>query len=262
MTTVYDLSYQVMRQVTDVMNGTATAGTSASLTDTNNLTQPNEYYDKGTLWIRSGTHASKVVKIKGHASNKLTFADLTDAVAVGVRYAVATSLFPFEQVMAAIQTALDETHVIGEDDSLVGDGVTLEFNLPAGVYDIVRVEFERPSVAGYRPVSTHWREKAGKIRWDFGYAPNDDDVIHIFYRTPHDELTDYTSEISTEINRDWLVLTAAKELLFWGLGMYAQKKELMLEDRLNKILNQLKGKRARIDGPTVIVNTAGGGDGY
>jgi len=262
MTTVYDISYQVMRQVTDVLNGTATAGTSASLTDTNNLTQPNEYYDNGTLWIRSGTHANKVARVKGHASNKLTFADLGSAIAADVRYAVATSLFPFEQVIAAMQTALDETHVTGEDDSRVGDGATLEFSLPAGVYDIVKVEFERPSVAGYRTISNHWHEKAGKIRWDYGYPPNDDDVIHIFYRKPHNELTGYASEISTEVNRDWLVLTTAKELLFWGLSMYSQKKEYMLEDRLNKVLNQLKGKRARIDGPIVIVKTAGGGDGY
>lgn len=371
MTTVYDISLQAMKQVTDVLQGTATDGSATYLKDVVSLIQPNQYYGNGTLWIRSGTHINKVARVNGHANNQLTFdpfpsvlcvqqvetvtvlgsvtgsgnaavvvtalgmvnSPKTIAVAVlngdsassvggkirtalaaepdvknffdvsgsganvilttksarandttltvtvdnwtctgltfatsvnttagvaGPRYAVARSVFPWEQALAAIQSALDETKVTGENETLTGNGTTLEFDLLAGVFDIVKVELERPSAPGYQPISTHWHERPGTLRFDYGYAPNAGDVIHIFYRKDHDEITNYDTVISAEIDRDWLALTAAKELLFWGLGMYSQKKEMMLEDRLNKTLNQLKGKRARIEGPHVIVKTGGG----
>lgn len=372
MTTVYDISLQVMKQVTDVLEGLATDGSATYLKDVDMLIQPNQYYDRGTLWIKSGTHASKVVKVKGHANNKLTFNPLPSVICVqqvetatvlgtvtgsgnatlvmtalnmvnspktisvavvngdsatsvatkirtalnadtdvnnfftiggsgadvslttktarandttlnlsiangtctgltaaptsanttagvaGPRYALARGVFPWEQVMQSIQTALDETHVTGEDESLTGDGETLEFILPAGVSDIKRVEFERPSVANYQPISNHWQERPGLLRFDYGYAPVEDDVVHVFYRKNHDDITDYSIEIHTEINRDWLVLAAARELLFWGAGMYGNKSEYMIEERLNKVLNMLKGKAARLGGPDVRVKSAGG----
>lgn len=372
MTTVYDISLQVMKQATDVLEGVATDGSATYLKDVELLIQENQYYDRGTLWIKSGTHAS-VLKVRGHANNKLTFNPLTSVLCVqqvetatvigtigaagvgnatvivtalnmvgspktvsvavanndtasqvatkirtafaadtdvnnfftiggtgadvilttkiarandttlnvsiangtctgltsaptsanttagvaGPRYAVARGAYPWEQVLVAIQSALDETHVTGEDETLIGDGETLKFSLPAGVYDVKGVEFERPSVTGYQGISTHWHEEMGKLRFDYGYAPTDADVIHIIYRKPHDEISAYGDTIHVEINRDWLVLSAARELLFWGAGIYGAKSEYMIEERLNKILNALKGKAARLGGPDVIVQTGG-----
>lgn len=371
MTTVFDISLQVMKQVSDVLEGTATDGSAVYLKDVDNLIQPNQYYDRGFLWIKSGTHAGKGLRVIGHANNKLTFNPLSSVLCVqqvetatvvgtvtgsgnatvivtalnmvnspktvsvavlntdtasqvaakirtalaadtdvnnfftiggsgaevilttkiarandttlnvsiangtctgltaaptsanttagvaGPRYAAARGAYPWEGVLASIQTALDKTHVTGEDETLIGDGVTLEFSLPAGVYDVKRVEFERPSVTGYQSISTHWQEKMGKLRFDYGYPPVDDDIIHIFYRKEHDAISAYGDTIHAEINRDWLVLEAAKELLFWGAGMYGDKNEYMIEQRLNKVLNELNGKSARLGGPDVIVRTGG-----
>ena len=370
MTTVFDISLQVMKEVTDVLEGTATDGSATYLKDVDNLIQANEFYDRGTLWIRSGTHANKSMRVNGHANNKLTFNPLSSALCVqqvetatvlgtvtgsgnatvvitasnmpnspktisvavansdtasqvatkirtalnadtdvknfftiggsgaditlttktarandttmnmsvdngtctgltaaptsanttagvaGPRYAVARH-YPFEQVVAMIESALDETYVTGEDTSLTGDGEALEFALPAGVYDIQRVEIERENYPQFK--SNHWHEHPGSLRFDYGHAPFEDDVLHIFYKTPHPALSTYSDEISTEINRDWLVLTAARELLFWGASMYGIKNH-MIEDRLNKVLGMLKGKVARIGGPNVIIKSGGSSD--
>jgi len=256
MTTVFEISLQVMKHVTDVLEGTATGGATTNLEDTYGLIQSNEFYDRGTLWIRSGTHAGKTLRITGHSGNKLTFTALLSAIAAGDRYAVARGLYPFEQVMAKIQSALDETWVTGEDATLTGDGVALTFTLPAGVYDILRVEIERDT---RQFKSDHWHERDGVLRFDYGHAPWDDDVLHVFYKTPHDEITTYSDTISTEISRDWLVLTAARDLLFWGASMYGLKSN-MIEDRLNKVLGMLKGKPQRIGGPNVIVKSSSGRD--
>lgn len=374
MTTVFDISLQAIKQVTDWMGGVATDGAANYLKDVTLLTQQNQYWDKGIVWIQSGTHSGKVVKVIGHANNKLTFYPLTSvpcvqqvetatvvgtidpagagnatvivtaagmvnspktlSVAVanndtasqvatkirtalnadtdvtnfftvggsnaditlttkiavandttlnmsiangtctgltaaptsanttagvaGPRYTVVRKWYPWEQIVACIQSVLDETHVEGEDESLIGDGTTLEFTLPAGVYDIKRVEFERPGVTGYQPPSTHWEERNGKLVFPYGYAPVDDDIIHVFYRKPHDAVSLYSDTIHQDLNRDWLALATARELLYWGAAAYGKDPQFMIEERLNKVLAMLKGKQPRISGPDVMMQTAGG----
>lgn len=375
MTSVYDITLDMMRHVTDVLHGVATDGSATYLKDVENLVQPNAYFDRGTLWIKSGAHASKMVRVTGHANNKLTFNPLASVLCVqqvetatvvgtisgsgnatviitaagmpnspktisvavlnldtasdvatkirtalnadtdiknfftiggsgaeitlttkvarandttmnmsiangtctgltsaptsanttagvaGPRYAVVKGAFPYEQILAAIQTALSEekAYVMGEDDSLVGDGETLVFALPAGVSNVKKVKFERASVEGLLP-STHWHEEMGSLRFDDGCAPVSGDIMHVYYRKPHDEITGYDVTISNEIDREWLVLSSARELLFWAYGVYAKSSEYMIEDRLNKVLNQLKGKTARRT-MDVIVKTSGGSHG-
>jgi hypothetical protein len=373
MTTVFDISLQVMKTVGDVLESAATDGGANYLTDTLNLTQPNEYWDRGTLWIKSGTQAGKTAKVTGYLNNMLRFQPLASVLCVqqvetatvvgtvtgdgdaavvvtaagmlnspktlnvavlnldtasqvatkirtalnadaevkafftisgsgaevilttktarandatmnlsvdngtctgltaaptsanttagvaGPRYALARGLFPWEQVVAKLQSALDETWVTGEDATLTGDGETLDFALPTGVYDVKEVRLERAGRVDLA-LSTHWHEGNGGLRFDYGYAPYDGDVLHLFYRARHDELTGYATEIHTEIDRDWLALTAARELLMWGAEQYGAKGEMMIEDKLNMVLARLKGRTARFF-PDVMIKTAGGGRG-
>jgi hypothetical protein len=260
MTTLADMALKVAREVTDVMDGAATAGAATSLTDTTSLTQPNGHWDLGTLFIRSGTHSGKVLAVTGYAASKLTFASLgATPIAAATRYAVMRGAYPFYQIITAIMQALDtpSAHVTGEDYALVGDGETLEFTLPAGVYNVKRVQFERAAYGIERMHSTHWREINGKLRFDDGYPPVDDDIIHVYYRKAHTELTTYSDIISDEINTEWLRYKAAEQLLWWGIGVYGGSQEYRLEERMNKVMTALKGKQARRDGPDIVVHTAG-----
>lgn len=258
MTTVHDISLKVAGLVTDVLHGTATAGTNTSLTDSNALTQNNAYWGHGVLWIKSGTHAGKVVTVTGFSGNKLTFGSLGTAIAAGDRYAVARAVYPWEQYINAIQQALDETHITGDDNSLIGDGETLEFVLPDGVYDIKGVEFETPTDP-YRGmvVSHHWKEKNGELKFDYGYAPRADDIIHVLYRDQHEELTGYATVISDEINERWLVYKAAEKLLIWGASQYGKNPEYLIEERMNIVLTANKGRLPRRDAPDFVMHTAG-----
>lgn len=255
MTTVADIALKVAREVTDVVDGVATAGATTSLTDTNTLIQSNQYWDRGTLFIKSGTHAGKVLAITGHALNALTFSALGSAIAAGDRYSVIRGIYPWQNIMTAIMQAMDGTHVTGEDYSLTGDGETLDFTLPAGVYDIKRVLFKRDNMEWL--ASNHWAEINGKLRFDYGYAPVDGDKIHIFYKGQHADLSLYSDEISNEINVEWLKYKAAEQLLWWGVSMYGSLQEYRIEERMNKVMNALKNKRPRYDGPDIIVHTAG-----
>lgn len=253
MTTLAEMALRVAREVTDVMDGLATAGAATSLTDTDSLIQPSAYWKNGTLWLKSGTHSGKTRKVLTYADSICTFATLTTSVGTP-RYSICTSVYPYPQIVGAINTALESTHVTGHDESLTGDGTTLLFSLPAGVYDIKRVEFVRNSTETL--ISTHWREDFGKLRFDDGYAPVDDDVIRIVYRKRPTELTADTDSLNTEINEEWLKYKAAESLLWWAVGVYGNVPEHRIEERMNKALNNLKGRmpRREID----IVMRAGG----
>lgn len=244
MTTVYDISIQMMRNVTDVLNGAATGGTDATLIDTVNIVgQPNEYWKNGSLWIHSGTHAGKVLRVSSHVGNTLGFPTLASAIAAGVRFSVARGIFPWEQVMGAIQQALDTTWVTGHDESLTGDGVTLSFPLPDGVQDVYDVQVEKAN--GMICMAGHWKERIANLEFDNGYPVADGDIIHIYYKDQHEIITGYSTAINAEINTRWLVPEAAKNLLVWGLRTYGKKPDLMLEDSINIMMNRTKGMRSR-----------------
>lgn len=213
-----------------------------------------------TTKVAAGNDTTMNMSIANGTCTGLTAAPTsanTTAGVAGPRYTVAKGAYPWEQILTAMNSALDETYVEADDGTLEGDGGTLEFTLPAGVYNVKRVEYVRE---GYedRIKCTHVSEVGGKLRFDYGHAPYDGDEIHIIYRTAHPEISAYSTEISAEINRDWLALTTARELLYWGMGIYAKDTEFMIEERMNKVLGMLKGKQPRVEGPDVILRTAGG----
>lgn len=261
MTTLLDVSLKVVKEVMDVIEGTATGGSTTTLVDSALGALPNDHFNNGRLWIKSGTHAGEIYTVTDFTTSTgtVTFAAVTGAIAAGVRYSIARNSYPWDQIVSAIQRALDSTWVTGIDSTLEGDGETLEFTLPTGVYDVKRVEFEDTAVThGGRKNSTHWRETStGKLRFDYGYAPIDGYTIHVYYRDQHAELTDYSVVISNEINVEWLKWAAAQELLWWGVSMYGQQVEYRIEERMNKVMAMLKGKTPRRE-PDIIIHTAGG----
>ena len=97
----------MMRHVTDMLHGSATGGSTTTLIDTGNLDQDNEYWTKGTLWIKSGDHAGKVFQGHRACGQYPHLATVVGAIAARVRYSVARGLFPWEQQINAIQQALD-----------------------------------------------------------------------------------------------------------------------------------------------------------
>jgi len=138
------------------------------------------------------------------------------------------------------------------------DVETLEFTLPDGVWDVIRVRCEHTGYPEDNYISSHFKEQSGKIKFDYGYAPEDGYVIRLYYRDQHAELTSATSEIDSEINTNWLKYKAAEHLLNWAMGIYKGAVEYRIEERMNLVLAALKGKLPRRGGPLVIVRTAGG----
>jgi len=253
MTTLAELTLMVARQITDVLEGTATAGAGTSLTDTVSLTQRNQYWDKGTVWILTGTHAGKLAVVTSHLNNVLKFADFGSSVGTP-RYAVARAIFPWAQLRQAVNQALDEVRVTGIDETLTGDGATLSFDLPAGVSDVYAVEFvdEQDEVTP----GHHWKERNGKLIFERHYAPWNGDTIRILYKTPHAELVNYSDVIDDEINLTWLKWAAAGNALRWGMRVYQNDPALKLGDFMNEALQRVE-KLQPLRRPRINIKTAG-----
>ena len=260
MRTLAQLSYDVARIVLpdQIVTGSATAGTTTTLTDTNNLIQADGKFLRGTLWIRSGTYDGSVAIVTGNVNNKLTFAALAGAIVSGVQYAVMTNAYPYQQIKSAINQAQHDTYVEAVDSSLTGDGEVLEFTLPAGVYDVKRVEIENPNDANDKYISNHWRIKEGKIKFDYGYPPPDDYVINVVSREYPTDLVDADDTVDEEINPRWLVHKAAEYLLLgYGIGKYGSQAEYRIEERMNMVLDKLKTLPKRVSMPSVTVRSGG-----
>lgn len=248
MKTLYDISLEVAQIVMPDMliDGEVTAATTTSITDTLNLVQSDERFSRGILWINSGTYSGRVIPITSHFGNKINWATaLAGAPATGVLFTVAPRVYPFTTIRAKIMQALYDTYIEDEEDTLIGDGTTLEFNLPTGVYDVKRVRIEHPTDSKDNYYSSHWKPKNGKIKFDYGYAPEDDYKIILIHATQHGTLSAYNSELNHEIDHNWLKYQAAKYLLDWGMGKYGGQAEYRIEERMNFVMEALRNKSPR-----------------
>jgi len=241
MTTLAEMTLKVAREITEVLESTATASAATSITDTVWLTQQAQYWDRGTVWIRSGTYDGQVAVITGFSNNKITFPAFAGDVG-SCLYSVARNLFPYHVLVQAVNTALGDIRVKSEETSLAGDGSTLEFSRPAGVSDVESVEFTAyGSSPAEKTPGHHWKIRGGKIKFDYGYAPYNGDTIHLWYKTYHDVLSTYSDTIHADVNEEWLKWEACKRALYWGIRKYEDAKEYRLEELMNQAMSKQKG---------------------
>ena len=245
MATLADFTYTVIKQITDVLQSTATEGTATTIVDTAQLTQVAEHWGKGTVWILSGAHAGKVVVVSSYVPNTLTFPTLTTTVG-NPRYGVAGAEFPWVELVKAVNQALSEegVYVLDDDTSLTGDGTTLEFTLPAGVYKIkeVWIKDSLPSPLDRHP-SHHWGQLNGKLIFDNNCAPWDNYVIEIIHEIRHPEAGVYSDVIDDEIDLDWLKWKSIENLMLWAIREYGNNPQKQYAQFLQNARDMLLNKR-------------------
>lgn len=248
MLTFYDISLAVARIVLPDMlvDGESTASATTSVSDSLNIIQQDEHFSKGIVWLNSGTYAGRVIPITTHFGNKVSWTTaLAGAAGTGILFTVAPRVYPLTTIRSAIMQALWDTYVETENTSLTGDGETLEFTLPSGVFDVKRVRIQHATEETDKYYSNHWREKNGKIKFDYGFAPEDDYTIVLIHRDEHPVLSAYNTEVNHEIDTNWLKYQAAKYLLDYGMGKYGTQAEYRIEERMGFVMEALKNKKPR-----------------
>jgi len=204
-----------------IHDGIATGGSTTQLIDTVRI-QANDTFNNGVIFFRTGTYANTYAVVTDYASATgiFTFAALTGAgIVAGVQYSVfslMSGLNLYDMIHALNQALQDCGDVLQEDETLVTIADQEDYTLPTGVSHVREIHTTSETAAPYywRP-STHWEEINGKLRFPYQYAPASGAgyKIRIGYKAKHAALSVSTSEVSSQINTEWLKYTAAINLI-------------------------------------------------
>ena len=113
-TTLFDLTYQLAREITTVREGTASNGSTTTIVDAVR-TEPDDYWNKGVAWIiydGGGSAAApegefSIVSDFDNATYTITLnTTLTAAVANTDRYAISNRMFPLDILRQSVNRAL------------------------------------------------------------------------------------------------------------------------------------------------------------
>jgi hypothetical protein len=222
MTTLATAILELAKAITHVREGTCTAnGTTTTLIDTAQ-TEPDSYWLKGTLWFLTGAAGilgkTAIPSAYTYSNGTITFPAQAATPATGNRYAVATQEYSRADLVKAINQALSDLGELPQENTtLVTVAEQEEYDLPAGVRDLRRVEIARSLAAPYAyQRSYHWQEiVSGKLRFDPGRAPSlDGYTLRLTYSAAHAEVNADADVIS-----DYIPL----ERLRWAAAVHAMR---------------------------------------
>lgn len=149
MTTLFDLSFELIRLLGQVTEGTATGGSTTTIADSVERTEASDFWNLGSAWIlydAGGAGAApqgerSVITDFAQTGGVITLrSTLTQAVAAGDKYAIAATKYPLQLLDSKINEVL-QTIPIQKDDITtvtIAAGQT-EYSLPADVWDLKEV---------------------------------------------------------------------------------------------------------------------------
>ncbi len=226
--TLFDLTLKLAKKLGAVREQLATGGGTTSLIDTEQLLEADEFWNEGTIWlVRDAAGAGGAPE--GEFSGILDFTNstavvdlhetLTQAIAVGDRYAIALPRYPLHDLIYLINEALDATIVSFTDKTSLStvSGQT-EYDLPSVSqnYDLRRVWEQRRTGAAN---DNQWVRLYG---WDvertdtgspdrlvFGLAPYGNRQLKLEFVDAHPNLYLSSDELREHVHGDLIVANAA-----------------------------------------------------
>lgn len=212
MSTLFDALLETAQLCGIMRSGLTTAsGSTTTLIDTTAY-ENDDYYNNGTLFIRSGTYANTTKRITDfvQSSGTLTFtpAVTPDAVAANVYYSVTNA-----RREALVQSINQAMLFMGEytllDETLTVTDNATEYTLPSGVSNVKRIEVYTSSSSpyGFNPV-TAWREMGGKVYLPCELNHGAGQTVRLYYNKFHDAVNADTDTISDHYNLKRLAWTA------------------------------------------------------
>lgn len=210
---VYELITQVASKLGGGYNGSVTTGATTYLVDTK-MKSVDGYFSGGTVIMRTGDNKGQCLYVKLHASSKLTFDALTSTIDAGDKFTAIPSTFTLEDILAEINLTLkEECKYVATDTTLTVTDDTLEYALPDGVSNVLRVEVATSADSPYNYKRNFWwREREGYIEFDEGREPITADMkIKIWYKkTPED--VDVDSDLPAGILDEFVTWSVVERL--------------------------------------------------
>ena len=265
MATLFSATLDLAKILGNVIESTATGGTTATLLDNAfpRTPPPDDAYNKGTLFFISCTQTTlnsttAIVTDWDQAdtatppNSTFTFASpVTPAVTITAtdRYAFCDKDWPRDVLRRAINQAIQSLGAL-PDLYTLSTFVTVArqeaYALPAGVYNVKRVEIATSTSAPYYyRTHRHWTEKDGYIYLDTGFEETAGGYpIRLTYEVPSAELTTDAGTISNYIHPDLLKWEAAVNAYLWkqpnmGEGSAILERRLAYAVQMAQMMKQL-----------------------
>ena len=232
---IFDLTYMVARELNIIKEGTATGGSTTTLIDTINLTNEDDYWNLGTVWViydSAGAGAapegeygriSDFVK----STSVVTIPTITAAIAAGDRYAIADNEFTLDDIIGAISQSLREIKVVEWDETTneIAAAKT-EYALPlvakeAALHGELQVFLETVSTDAddgkWMEIYDWWIEPSAATVTGTVHLPDQytsGNALGLLYSTNHGELWAATSTMNELVSWQDVVYPATLSLLW------------------------------------------------
>lgn len=245
MTTLFNATLELAKVLGYVISSTTTAdGSTTTLIDSARVTEVDDFWNGGTLWITSGTYSGNSRKVTDFLNSigMFTFSPaLAGAPGTGNTYSVINGDWPKEMLIQFINQALqDMGDVPAIDTSLTTTANTARYALPSGVYNIKRVEIEENISSAYPYIPwLLWREIDGYLEFDLQY-PEAGKTIRLTYEAKHATVSSDASIISNYVDLRLLVWSAAVHAWRWRMQRVGGDKPIFLQMMSEAIQNRDK----------------------
>jgi len=261
--TLFDLTYEVASEMGILQEGTCTAGSTQTIIDTNYLTQVDDYWTAGSVWITYDAAATgvapqgefSIVADSTQSGSVVVVAPgWTTATAVGDRYAIAKggqTGFQLDQIKAAVNRAVRDVGYIPVTNSttlMTTAAAQTEYTLPVAANTDLREVW----------IQTVTNDTANDNQWamvrNWGVIPSvigtADTLVFqeqpayvrdvmLKYMAPHPKLNISSDKLSESIREERVIYKAA----WYALSAYRFRTRSM-DDYLLMQIEEL-GARAR-----------------
>jgi hypothetical protein len=219
---LFDALYNLAFVLQDFVRSTATDGSQTTLVDTVGRFEGEDFFDNGTLFIKSGNNADKALVISSWngTSKTFTFASQASACAAADIYAAIPKDFPKGVLVESINQALVGIGKLPETDAtLVTVAYQEEYTLPTGIDEVKRVEIANSLTTPYLYVpNVNWVEREGLLVFDTFYEPKVSGYkIRLSYNVDHGEVDADSDTIDDLIHPKLLTWAAAVNALRWRM---------------------------------------------
>lgn len=242
MATIFDYIVDTLRLLGGLRTGTATGGSSTTLIDTTRRTEPDDYWNGGTVFILSagGTAPEgdmKVITDFDNSTKTITVASFTAAPQANDRYAVAEAHYPLDALMDAVNLAIKQHRYVYIDTSLAVVANKTEYDLPSGVQQgRIKEVYIQTNVDSddnrWRKIGEWWTHDDGtdqKLIIPQGLTTGW--TLRIDYEVIHTDFDAGTDEIYDILEPKYVIYRAAEFMLLYQ--MHDGDEWPHLEERIN-----------------------------
>jgi hypothetical protein len=235
--TLGQLTYRVAREVTEVLEGTATGGNTTTIVDNPIRDEPDDYWNSGTAWIlrdAGGAGAApegEFSVISDHVASTWTMtlrSTLTAAVASGDRYAVCRKAGDepwLDIIIQKINGALLDLGPVPYTDttSITTAANQTEYSLPIAANQDLRQVWIQNRLSDtndnqwtrYHDYYIQASAVGSSDLLVFNAQPDSGYAVKLIYVATHPEMYTAASQLSEHVNEKLVIYPAVRDCFLW-----------------------------------------------